>query len=92
MSKIVIIILSLIGFEVLTAVTIHVETTIFWDVTKCSVEVFQRFRGTCCFRSRHRKVSQESKMYERNSNAQSISNCGSEMTKQQLRNAREINF
>jgi hypothetical protein len=38
---------SLVGFEVLTAVS--TKMAVFWVVAPCSlVEVYQRFRGLCC--------------------------------------------
>jgi hypothetical protein len=38
---------DLVGFEVLTAVTMKIA--VFWVVAPCSlVEVYQRFRGPCC--------------------------------------------
>jgi hypothetical protein len=37
----------LVGFEVLTAVSM--KMTVFWVVAQCSlVEVYQRFRDPCC--------------------------------------------
>jgi hypothetical protein len=37
-----------VGFEVLTAVSTKMD--VFWVVAPCSlVEVYQRFRGPCCF-------------------------------------------
>jgi hypothetical protein len=39
--------LSLVGFEVLTAVS--TKMAVFWVVAPCSlVEVYERFRGPCC--------------------------------------------
>jgi hypothetical protein len=38
---------TIVGFEVLTAVSTKIA--VFWVVATCSlVEVYQRFRGTCC--------------------------------------------
>jgi hypothetical protein len=38
---------NIVGFEVLTAASVKMAA--FWVVAPCSlVEVYQRFRGTCC--------------------------------------------
>jgi hypothetical protein len=37
----------MVKFQVLTAAIMRM--TVFWDVAQCSlVEVYRRFRGTCC--------------------------------------------
>jgi hypothetical protein len=52
----------IVGFKVLSAVTMKSRPTVLWDLAPCSpVEVYRHFGGTFCFSLQGRKVSQARK-------------------------------